>query len=190
MAKEKEGKVEKRGRPATKKMTKKEKAAAEKALQQQQETPKPNVADEELLPPPAPTEQKEEKEEEEEEIDDEVEAMPSKSIGREETKALLDTFDEETLNRYEAFRRAHLPKATMRKVVANLVGPVPASVAIVVSGVGKVFVGEMVESALEIMDEWGHTGPITPEHLREAFRRYQKERGLIKNKNYTRQIFA
>ena len=34
----------------------------------------------------------------------------------------------------------------MKKIVTSLVGPVPASVAIVVSGVGKVFVGEMVES--------------------------------------------
>ncbi|KAI8893617.1 TAFII28-like protein [Globomyces pollinis-pini] len=97
--------------------------------------------------------------------------------------------DEETLNRYEAFRRAHLPKSTMRKIVTTIVGPVPASVAIVVSGVGKIFVGEIVETALDVMEEWGHTGPICPEHLREAFKRYQKDHGTVKNKGYTRQIF-
>ena len=45
-------------------------------------------------------------------------------------RRLLDTFDDETLNRYEAFRRAHLPKAHMRKLISQMVGPVPASVAI------------------------------------------------------------
>ena len=69
-------------------------------------------------------------EEEEEELDDDVVAKAAQTMNREETKALLDTFDEETLTRYEVFRRAHLPKAIMRKVVGNLVGPVPASVAI------------------------------------------------------------
>jgi hypothetical protein len=52
------------------------------------------------------------------------------AMNREETKALLDTFDEETLTRYEVFHQAHLPKAIMRNFVGNLVGPVPASVAI------------------------------------------------------------
>lgn len=68
--------------------------------------------------------------EEEEELEDDVIAKPSQTIGREETKALLDTFDDVTLSRYEVYRRAHLPKATMKKVVSNLVGPIPASVAI------------------------------------------------------------
>jgi transcription initiation factor TFIID subunit 11 len=57
-----------------------------------------------------------------------------------------------------------------------------------VSGVAKVFVGEMVESALEVMDECGDTGPITPAHLREAFRRYQKKAGL-ENRLYNKQVF-
>lgn len=68
-------------------------------------------------------------EEEEEEEDDHVH-KPLQSIGREETKALLDTFDQETLSRYEVFRRAHLPKSTMKKIVTGLVGPIPASVGI------------------------------------------------------------
>ena len=69
-------------------------------------------------------------EEEDEALEDDVVAKPSQTIGREETKALLDTFDEITLSRYEVFRRAHLTKATMKKIVSNLVGPIPASVAI------------------------------------------------------------
>lgn len=42
-------------------------------------------------------------EEDEEELDDDVVAKPSQTIGREETKALLDTFDDVTLSRYEVY---------------------------------------------------------------------------------------
>ena len=72
----------------------------------------------------------------------------------------------------------------------NLMAIILMSFPLVVSGVGKIFVGEMVESALEIMDERGESGPIAPEHLREAFRRYQKKTGTIENKLYNRQVFG
>jgi transcription initiation factor TFIID subunit 11 len=64
--------------------------------------------------------------------------------------------------------------------------------AFVVAGFSKVYVGEIVEKgkchlelvtkdihiiiAKEIMEEWGHTGAIRPEHLREAHRRYKKDK--------------
>lgn len=42
---------------------------------------------------------------------------------------------------------------------------------IVVAGVAKVFVGELVEEARRVMDEMGETGPIAPFHIVEAHRR-------------------
>jgi transcription initiation factor TFIID subunit 11 len=45
--------------------------------------------------------------------------------------------------------------------------------AFVVAGFSKVYVGEIVEKAREVMEEWGHTGAIRPEHIREAHRRYK-----------------
>lgn len=41
------------------------------------------------------------------------------------------------------------------------------------SGVGKVFVGEMVEQARAVQRERHETGPIQPVHLYEAYRRYK-----------------
>jgi transcription initiation factor TFIID subunit 11 len=59
---------------------------------------------------------------------------------------LLDSFDDEQTHRYEAYRRAHFPKAAIRKLVHNQLGyPVPLSIGIIVAGVSKVFVGELVE---------------------------------------------
>jgi transcription initiation factor TFIID subunit 11 len=131
-------------------------------------------------------ENKQQQQEEEEELEDElIISKPLISIGQEETKALLDTFDEQTLSRYEVFRRAHLPKTSMRRIVSNLVGPVPAPVAIVVSGVAKVFVGEIVEGALEVRDELKETGPCTPDHIRESFRRYQKRYKTMSSRIYS-----
>ncbi|KAI8920654.1 hTAFII28-like protein conserved region-domain-containing protein [Entophlyctis helioformis] len=97
---------------------------------------------------------------------------------REAIRALLDTFDEEQLHRYEAYRRAHLPKAAVRKMVQTIVGGiVPASIGIVVGGCAKLFVGDIVEGALEYMEELGEPAStaIRPEHLRESFRRYREQ---------------
>lgn len=46
--------------------------------------------------------------------------------------------------------------------------------AFVVAGFSKVYVGEIVEMAREVMEEWGQTGAIRPDHIREAHRRYKQ----------------
>lgn len=40
---------------------------------------------------------------------------------------------------------------------------------VVMCGISKVFVGELTETAKVVMQEWNHTGPIKPMHLREVF---------------------
>ena len=36
------------------------------------------------------------------------------------------------------------------------------------------FVGDVTEAALKIKKELGHSGPLTPVHLREAFRQLRR----------------
>lgn len=52
----------------------------------------------------------------------------------------------------------------------------PDSVLQVVAGMGKVFVGEITESARQVMRERGDEGAIQPEHLLEANRRWKEKR--------------
>ena len=49
--------------------------------------------------------------------------------------------------------------------------PVDTVVAIVMAGICKVFLGEIVETARLVMEERGEEGAICPRHVREAYRR-------------------
>lgn len=92
-------------------------------------------------------------------------------------QVLMANFSEEQLNRYETFRRSAFQKSSIKKIIQTVCGKtVSQSVVIAMSGISKVFVGEIVEKALDVKEKWGDTGPLQPKHLREAFR-------LFKNSN-------
>lgn len=57
-----------------------------------------------------------------------------------------------------------------------------ANCVIIAAGIAKIFVGELVESAVEVAEEWSQNGvdpewtegdPLRPSHLLEAHRRLQ-----------------
>ncbi|KAJ3520906.1 hypothetical protein NM688_g9092 [Phlebia brevispora] len=83
-------------------------------------------------------------------------------------------------DRFEAYRRHALPKQAVRKVIQQTLGQqVSQPVAQIVAGFGKVFVGEIVEKAREVQARRGEHGPLSPDHLREAYRLYQQETGRV-----------
>ncbi|KAI9343436.1 TAFII28-like protein, partial [Zopfochytrium polystomum] len=86
-------------------------------------------------------------------------------------------FTQDELHRFEASRRSKLSKGVIKKVLQNILGmqnPSP-KICIAVAGSAKIFVGEIVALALEVMSDWGETGALTPDHLREAYLRYQQK---------------
>jgi transcription initiation factor TFIID subunit 11 len=110
-------------------------------------------------------------EEEEEEADPETKERAA------ELKTLLDTFTPEQLRRYECYRRSSFPKAAIKKLMSAASGQpsINPNLAIVMAGITKVFVGEMVETAKGVMEELKEDGPVRPKHLREAHRRLKAQ---------------
>ncbi|KDQ07094.1 hypothetical protein BOTBODRAFT_120509 [Botryobasidium botryosum FD-172 SS1] len=92
----------------------------------------------------------------------------------------MDNFSDDQHKRYEWYRRAALNKGNIRKVINQTLNhSVSPNVAQVIAGVAKVFVGEIVEKARKVQAKAGESGPLAPEHLREAYRLYQEEAGRV-----------
>ncbi|CAI8601952.1 unnamed protein product [Vicia faba] len=122
--------------------------------------------------------------EEEDNMDVELAKFPTAGDPHKMAKmqAILSQFTEEQMSRYESFRRAGFQKANMKRLLASITGSQKISIpiTIAVSGIAKVFVGEVVETARMVMKERKESGPIRPCHLREAHRRLKLEGKVFK----------
>jgi len=91
-------------------------------------------------------------------------------------QVLVSNFSDEQLDRYEMYRRSAFSKVSIKRLMHSITGNVPSSnVVIAIAGIAKVFVGELVEEALEVQRQENSSDqkptPIEPKHIREAYRR-------------------
>ncbi|XP_022873331.1 transcription initiation factor TFIID subunit 11-like isoform X3 [Olea europaea var. sylvestris] len=121
----------------------------------------------------------EDEEEEEENMDVELGKFPSSGDPDKVAimQSILSQFTEEQMSRYESFRRSGFQKSNMKRLLTSITGSAKISMpmTIVVSGIAKMFVGELVETARIVMADRGESGPIRPCHMREAYRRLKLE---------------
>ncbi|KAJ1982870.1 hypothetical protein H4R33_004939 [Dimargaris cristalligena] len=109
---------------------------------------------------------------------------------KEDLLVLLENFSPIQQERYEAYRRSALNKSVVKRLISNILNQTASSeLAFVVAGFGKVFIGEIVEKARDIQEQWGDEGALSPAHLREAYRRYQNETGLVPSTIYRKRKF-
>ncbi|KAK6247847.1 hypothetical protein QUC31_019412 [Theobroma cacao] len=127
--------------------------------------------------------------EEEENVDVELGKFPSSADPAKMAKmqAILSQFTEDQMSRYESFRRSALQKSNMRRLLVSITGSQKISLpmTIVVCGIAKMYVGELVETARMVMTERKESGPIRPCHIREAYRRLKLE-GKVPKKSVQR----
>eukprot|EP00112_Aurelia_sp_Birch-Aquarium-sp1_P017863 Seg4183.1 transcript_id=Seg4183.1/GoldUCD/mRNA.D3Y31 product="Transcription initiation factor TFIID subunit 11" protein_id=Seg4183.1/GoldUCD/D3Y31 len=116
--------------------------------------------------------------------------LPGSDKERVKMQSLVAAFSESQLNRYEMYRRASFPKAAIRRLMQGIMsgGSVPPNVVIAMAGIAKVYVGEICEEALDIMEQRNEQGPIQPKHIREAVRRL-KRTNSIPNSRYKKSLF-
>jgi len=108
---------------------------------------------------------------------------------RQRCAKLLDMLEKAQLERYEVYRRSTFKKSVMKRLVSSLAGgSIKEQTAISMSGITKIFVGELVEKARQIMVQWEHTGATRPEHVREAYRRLKLE-GQVQNLRQNKKLF-
>lgn len=113
-------------------------------------------------------------------------------IEREHMKLLVSHFDEQQMSRYAAFRRANVRRAAVRKYVSHLLNqPISNNVAVVLAGMSKVLIGDVIELAREIQErkfeaegrpmilEDGEPEPLLPTSIREAWRIYKQDGGSM-----------
>ncbi|KAJ2848441.1 transcription initiation factor TFIID subunit 11 [Coemansia brasiliensis] len=144
---------------------------------------------------PESTDQTRDKPEEANESDDEKEMHDSENEdmtlvrqSKEEVGELWEQMDDEQRQRYSAYRQTMLNKGTIKKLVSQILGQQASStLTFVVAGFSKVFVGDIVERAVQIRMERGEQGPLLPEHLREAYRQYKTEHP--ETSSFSRRLF-
>ena len=110
------------------------------------------------------------------------------AASQEQMHGILAGLTQEQLLRYETFRRIGFARPQIKRVVQRVLdglgkekgAVMNQSAPIIVAGIAKVFVGELVEEARAVMEQWEEPegSAIMPTHILEAQRRL-KARGIV-----------
>ena len=94
----------------------------------------------------------------------------------------LQAMTEQERTRFEFFMRSHLHRLDVAAILGAALpeAVITEEMSIVAGSLAKLFVGEVMQTALGVMKERGETGrPVQREHLREAYRRMRSEGKVV-----------
>lgn len=105
-------------------------------------------------------------------------------------KSKLDLMNDEQLTRFEYFFRSHLRQKKVKELIAKSLPKrlITDDMSVVVSGLAKLFTGELMETAMNIVGESGGGG-VKLKHLEEAIRIMELE-GKIGKKRENSEPFV
>jgi len=107
---------------------------------------------------------------------------PTRQTYKSRIALLMTKMDEEQMNRFEAFRRSTLSRANMKKLVSSLINQTlnDEKVNIVLCSLGKMFVGDLIETARRIANDERHVGSLTRSHVFKAHKMLKRKNRSIK----------
>ncbi|KAL1210908.1 Transcription initiation factor TFIID subunit 11b [Cardamine amara subsp. amara] len=127
--------------------------------------------------------------EEEENMEVELNKYPTgaHNVKKAKMQIILSQFTEEQMSRYESVRRSAFHKSNMKQLLKSITGSqkIDDTMIMVVCGIAKMFVGELVETARIVMGIRKESGPIRPCHIRESYRRLKLE-GKVPRRSVSR----
>jgi transcription initiation factor TFIID subunit 11 len=93
------------------------------------------------------------------------------------TQKILSQLTPTQNKRYENYKRSRFLKSKMKSIMSQYIPGVTIneSMGVVMCGISKLFVGDLVEYSKIIMRENNEEGAIQPHHIREAYRRLDVE---------------
>eukprot|EP01127_Copromyxa_protea_P017026 TRINITY_DN5153_c0_g1_i1.p1 TRINITY_DN5153_c0_g1~~TRINITY_DN5153_c0_g1_i1.p1 ORF type:complete len:239 (+),score=47.16 TRINITY_DN5153_c0_g1_i1:24-719(+) len=129
-----------------------------------------------------------------EEPEDDIEGQIESGDQEVRQKSIMSILNKEQLNRWEDAKNSTFARGQQKETIKRVMKAVSGSkvspeAVLVMGGITKVFVCEVVECARTVMDEWGETGAIRPHHLREAYRRLKKEEKIDPSPLYKKQLW-
>ena len=86
---------------------------------------------------------------------------------------------EQQMDQYEYYKRSHFSRSTVKRVMSEALGPsvrtnINSNVLIAMAGISKIFVGQIIEKALEMKSE-DNDRPLLPGEIRAAEQELRKD---------------
>ena len=106
-----------------------------------------------------------------------IDLSGNKKLKSRDIKTLISNMSQEQKTRYDLVKNTHIDSALLRQVLQpSFQSHISSTSASILSALSKAYIGEIMETARDIMNENEENGHILPVHLRLAHQKLQNEK--------------